>query len=174
MTNDGWTKDLGAKTKYPFFTFFKKTVITREDNLPYLIRRTLISVGKWFSLKLHKIIMSDDACLHDHPWAFLTFIYKGGYYEWTDIKDAPTDRTWCGHKISPDGKMLIKVWYPPGTILYRPARWAHSLELKHDVVKPCYTFVITFKVIRKWGFFTKSGWIYWRNYTKQEHCDGIE
>jgi hypothetical protein len=176
--NHGWTKDLNV-AEYPFFVFFKKIVITREDHLPYLIRTTLISIGKWFSLKLHEIVMSDDACIHDHPWAFISLICKGGYYEWTYLDHPRIKKLGIGYdpekfKEAPDGRILQKKWYGPGSILYRPAKWAHSLELKvGDDGKeiPCNTFVITFPVIRKWGFFTKSGWIYWRKYNKGQHCN---
>jgi hypothetical protein len=184
--NEGWTKELNP-ISYPFFTFFKRTVITREDNLPYLIRITLISIGKLFSIKLHKIILSDDACIHDHPWSFISFIFKGGYYEWTvaeDVKQLWKERGYhsfgIGYdtekfKLSPDGTPLRKTWYGPGSLIYRPAKWAHALELKRDDNGneiPASTFVITLRVTRKWGFFTPFGWIYWRNYQKGEHCNG--
>jgi hypothetical protein len=184
-----------------------KEVITREDNLPYLIRRTLVKIGKYFSIKIHKIVQSDDACIHDHPWSFLSIILKGGYFEWTiaqpydydpekhDYTDPFKDNI-VDWKAAPDGSTIVKKWHGPGSILYRPANWAHSLELDKtihitknttkagfiddnryqitcdakEVNTPCTTLVFTGKIVRKWGFYTKLGWIHWRNYTKQKHC----
>lgn len=169
-TKHGWTKDLNVQIKYPFFVFFKKTVITREDLIPYLIRTTIFSIGTWFSIKLHKIIQSDDACLHDHPWPFVTFILKGGYYEWTYIPPFTKKDEYLEVQSSPDGKWIGKKWHGPGSVLYRPSSWAHKLELKDNDKVPATTLVFTFKINRKWGFFAKNGWIYWRNYNHQEHC----
>jgi hypothetical protein len=120
-SNHGWTKDLNAQIKYPFFTFFKKTIIERDDGIAYLIRVTLISIGKWFSIKLHNILQSDDACLHDHPWPFISIILRGGYYEWAYItgKEIPVDiePNDADYQLAPDGRWLKRTWYGPGSVL---------------------------------------------------------
>jgi len=154
---------------YPFFTFMKKRIINRDDGKPYMIRWELLRVGKFFSIKLHKIVASDDVCLHDHPWPFISFILKGGYHEWREFKSfAALNRASIDNlERFPTGYQCSK-WYGPGSVLYRPASYAHRLELKNDT--PCYTLVFTGSVIRKWGFFTKTGWIYWRDYNKRSHC----
>ena len=135
----------------------KKTVITRDDGKPYMIRRTLLTIGELFSVKLHKIILSDDECLHDHPWAFITVILKGGYYE-----------------ISDNNGIQKNIWYKPGSILFRSATWVHRLQLKVDEKGnslPCRTLFFNFKRIREWGFITKSvGWVHWKKYSGQEYC----
>jgi hypothetical protein len=117
--------------------------------------------------------MSDDACIHDHPWSFISFIYKGGYYEWTVLQGEFKDgMIW---KQAPSGELLVRKWYRPGSLIYRPAKWAHALELKVDENGkeiPCSTFVMTLRVSRRWGFFTPLGWIYWKDYNKGEHCNG--
>jgi hypothetical protein len=51
-------------------------------------------------------------------------------------------------------------------IIYRPAKWIHRVEID----RPAWTFVISFKRVRKWGFFTKAGWIHWKSYSQKEHC----
>jgi hypothetical protein len=52
-------------------------------------------------------------------------------------------------------------------VLYRPAEWAHRLEL----VRPTWTLVVRFRVRRHWGFFTaRDGWVPWRDYSR-EYCD---
>lgn len=136
---------------------FKRTVITRDDGKDYLIRRTLLTIGELFSVKLHKIVLSDDECLHDHPWAFMTIILKGGYYE-----------------ISDNEGVRKNTFYKPGSILFRPATWVHRLQLKVDedgYEIPCHTLFFNFKRVREWGFITKTlGWLHYTKYSRQEHC----
>ncbi len=123
----------------------RKRIIRREDNADYLIRWTLFTCPL-FSIKFHKILVSDYDCMHDHPWAFITLLLKGGYVEHT-----PT-----GSKI-----------YHPGRLLYRPAKYVHRLEIH----QPCYTLVVTFRKVRSWGFITKRGWVPWRQYTANSSCE---
>ncbi|MFA6057253.1 MAG: hypothetical protein WC756_03565 [Taibaiella sp.] len=123
----------------------KKKIIKREDDAAYMIRYTLFTC-RWFSVKIHNILLSDPSCLHDHPWAFITFLFKGGYVEHT-----PT-----GSKV-----------YGKGSLLYRPASYIHKLEIH----QPVWSFVITFKKVRKWGFITPRGWVEWFKYKPQNNCE---
>jgi len=125
--------------------FYKKTIIWREDHKPYLIRRSLFSC-KYFAVKLHHIRLSDYDCQHDHPWAFVTFLLKGGYVEHT-----PT-----GSKVH--GRF---------SLLYRPAEYIHRLEIH----QPVWSLVITFRKFRDWGFITPRGWVFWRDYDPQNSCE---
>ena len=127
------------------FKLYRKKIIKRNDNVDYLIRYSMLSC-KLFSIKIHNILVSDYDCLHNHPWAFVTFLLKGGYVEYT-----------------PKGSHV----YGAGSLLYRPATYIHKLEIH----QPVWTFVITFKKIRPWGFFTSKGWIEWFNYTPSNSCD---
>lgn len=160
-----------------WFEFYKRRVITRNDGEAYLIRRTLISFGTYFSIKYHKILASDDACMHDHPWSFLTIILKGGYYEWTPKKQKDSGE-YVDSQLGVTGEYENCHWHKPGSIMYRPANWIHRLELRsvnvRDVeqlkIVPAHTLVFTFKVIRDWGFITKKGWIFWRHYNSNRDC----
>jgi hypothetical protein len=127
------------------YRWFKKKIITRDDGDAYLVRYSLFSC-RWFALKVHNILLSDPSCPHDHPWAFITFILRGGYVE---------------HTLSGSKYRGI------GSVLYRPANYVHRLE----VDKPVWSFVITFKKTRSWGFYTKSGWVHWRFYESTNRCD---
>lgn len=131
--------------KQVFLKLVKKKIIYRDANEAYLIRYTPFTC-KWFSIKLHRILLSDYSCHHDHPWAFLTLILKGGYVEHT-----------------PKGSKL----YGAGSILYRPATYVHSLE----IFQPATTLVVTFKKVRLWGFITKNGWVAWYKYQSTETCE---
>ena len=165
---------------YPFWRFWAKELITREDGKPYLYRTTIIGIGKWFSIKYHKVVVSDDACLHDHPWSFLSIILKGGYWEHTYVNEK--DQAWLSrfraerignYFKAPDGRWVVRKFYKPGSILWRRSPSTHRLELpldKDGTPIPCHTLVFTGRVFRKWGFYTKLGWIYWRDYSKNKYC----
>jgi hypothetical protein len=106
--------------------------------------------------RVHCIMQSDDdRALHDHPFHFLTFILKGGYYEYLA-----------------DGS---KTWHGPGSVLWRPAKTAHRIDLKQKAVEPsslgvvstwppelapAWTLVFRSRYFREWGFHTKAGWIH--------------
>jgi len=143
-------------TKYPkddesrerFLLLFKKTVlrIRNQEGAIYLIRYTLFTCSL-FSVKVHRILISDDDCLHDHPWSFISIIIKGGYVE----------HTFKGKKL-----------YGAGSILWRKAPAPHRLE----VFQPATTLVITFKRVRDWGFYTPSGWKLWSSYVRSgQKCE---
>lgn len=52
-----------------------------DDDSLYLIRIRLIQTP-WFGIYLHRFDGPDPrATLHDHPWAFLSIILRGGYIE---------------------------------------------------------------------------------------------
>src|SRR4051794_40321026 len=85
----------GTKMKW---TFWKWQSITRADERPYLVR-LIVFRCPWFACYLHWFHGNDDACLHDHPWGFISFILAGGYWETT-----------------PRGRR----WYGPGSLLVRP------------------------------------------------------
>lgn len=132
-----------------FWYFFKKTTLRIRDgktNPIYLIRYSLFTCP-WFAIKLHRILISDDDCLHDHPWSFISVVLKGGCVEHT-----------------PKGKRL----FGAGSILYRPTPSIHKLE----IFQPATTLVITFKRKRLWGFYTPSGWKPWYEYIRSgQKCE---
>lgn len=155
-----------------FVRFFEKILITRDDGTPYMYRNTLVSFGKWFSIKLHRLVANDDPCDHDHPWGFLTIILRGGYYEWTPMEQKERGEV-IRISTGSDGIFEGKRWHGPGSILYRPATWRHRLQLLEEGEGnfiPATTLVFTGRVMRRWGFFTRLGWLHWKDYNKQEHC----
>lgn len=156
-----------------YIQLLKKKVIERTEGVPYLIRWNLFGIGedsKWFSVKIHNILVSDDECLHDHPWWFVSIILKGSYKEYrycTEYEYLQVARNNGLYKYDDKvGKYTIGYHYKAGNVLIRPANWAHRLE----VVKPIYTLVFTFKKIRLWGFFTAKGWKKWYEYNKHTDC----
>ena len=126
--------------------FFKKRKDITRDNGDIYLKRWNLFECKFFSVKLHNIILSDYDCHHDHPWSFISFIIKGGYVEYKD------------------GTSKI---IHPFSLLWRPAKTSHRLELH----QPCWSLVITFKKTRQWGFFTKEGWVPWFKYNSTQSCE---
>jgi hypothetical protein len=124
---------------------YKKKVIQREDKKPYLVRYTLFTC-RYFSIKIHNILLSDHDCLHDHPWAFITFLLGGGYVEYTPYKSRVYGRF---------------------SLLYRPAYYIHRLEIH----QPVWSLVITFKKVREWGFWTRRGFVPWYKYRATNQCE---
>ncbi len=114
--------------------------------------------------RLHNIIKSDqDRELHDHPFSFLSIILKGGYFEYRE-----------------DGS---KKWYGPGSVLWRPGKTLHRIELApqfayidrgatyeevDDGEVPAWTFVLRSKHFRNWGFQTISGWMPWEKFVSSK------
>lgn len=138
----------------------RKKIISREDSVPYLVRYSIFSC-RWFAVKVHNILISDDACLHDHPWAFITFILKGSYTEETQ-----------GYILDENAERLImhthkQKLYKRFSLLYRPMYHIHRLIVN----KPVWTLVITFKKKKRWGFFTPKGWVEHMDYKYDGGCD---
>jgi hypothetical protein len=121
----------------------KKVIIYRNDNVELLYRWRIL--GDF--IKIHKFVNSDTDCMHDHPWNFITFIFKGQYWEET-----------------PNG--IIKNYKAP-CILYRPATHIHRISID----KPVWTLVINFGKLRSWGFHTIKGWVHWKEYRSNGSCD---
>jgi len=114
-----------------------KKVITRgSDGVPYLVRYTILKC-KCFSIKIHNILISDDDCLHDHPWPFLTWLLSSGYHEYSERHGFKYYRRW--------------------SLLWRPATYKHKLVID----APVWTFIITFKPVRVWGFWNSQGFTPW-------------
>lgn len=136
-----------------FLWIFKKTILRiKDDQGPiYLIRYSLFTTP-WFAVKIHKILMSDDACFHDHPWSFISIILWGGYTECQPFRAFSNGM--------PDDSLVHRQYYSAGSILWRKAPSPHRLEISN----PATTLVITFKKIRLWGFYTLSGWKPWFEY----------
>lgn len=122
--------------------YIKREVIERKSE-PYLIRYFLWAPRDKSKsrLYLHHILRSDhDKALHDHPWSFKSLILWGGYWE---------------HSLSG------KKWYGPGSILKRPARFRHRLEVERSA----WTIVFCGPKEREWGFWTgRHSWCHWTNY----------
>jgi len=127
-----------------FLGNIRRKVLMRKGK-PYLIRITLFKCP-WFSVKIHKALMSDPAIPHDHPWNYLSIILWGGYYEDTI--------EYIGEGMS----KYNQKWYGPGRFLYRKGDKLHKLILPEGQYSVSLIFVG--KKWRDWGFWDfYKGWV---------------
>jgi len=130
--------------------------IPPDNSVPaYMHRWWRIARNAYMNIYYHIVLRSDDdRALHDHPWANLSIVLDGGYYE---------------HTIDAGG-VNKKTWYGPGSVRFRRAgTFAHRLELapKHatgepwdrNALQPVTTIFITGPVLRRWGFHHPEQWV---------------
>lgn len=99
-----------------------------------------------FNIFLHRFHKSDDEVFHDHPWAYATFVLKGGYYEWVPEFDRH------GAKIGE-----TRYWRGPGHFRICRANSYHRIELKEGVVP--WTLFMPGPKQREWGFLVQDQWV---------------
>ena len=100
------------------------------------MRRFHLTRGGGPQRRFHLISANDPGRdWHDHPWDYTTRLLSGSYIEHT-----------------PDGDTT----YGPGDVLVRKAESLHRLEL---VSGPVWTYFVTGRFRRSWGFLTPSGWV---------------
>lgn len=122
----------------------KRTILMRNATQRYLIRITLFAC-KWFTIKIHKALVSDTGVPHDHPWNYCSLILWGGYWEETVDSDVRTN--W-----------FEKKWYGPGSLLLRKGDKLHRLVIPEG--KYSISLIITTKKWRDWGFWDYyKGWV---------------
>lgn len=110
---------------------------------------------KDFSVRIHRILRSDsDDCFHDHPWASMSIILRGGYWEVMPVsqaQDAWIDY-WCFRRI----------WRKPGAVVLRRATDRHLLVL--PMGSECWSLFVMFRKARGWGFYTQEGFVPHKEY----------
>ena len=60
----------------------RRVITDRDGKVPYLIRYYLFLKERKnfpFNITLHKVLVSDEPTLHDHPWSWGAIILSGGY-----------------------------------------------------------------------------------------------
>lgn len=111
-------------------------------------------------IRIHRTVRSDRGRdLHDHPWANISIVLRGGYWEILPI--------YQGQDAYFDAHAYKRVWRGPGSIIFRSARTRHRLEIPEYMNgKPgeAWSLFIMGPWQRDWGFHTPFAWVYWRNY----------
>lgn len=150
-----------------------------DGGVPYMSRYRIFEWTRFGGLYLHIFHRSDHDVMHDHPWAFASLILSAGYIEAT-----PGGQHECGrdglHRIL--GEWRVSAWklyeadpnfeerrrVRPGSVLFRPAKWIHRVELMPDT-EPV-TLVWRWKTCREWGFWPRGVWENWRSYFERLGC----
>lgn len=120
---------------------------------------------------LHEFCRSDDdRALHDHPWANLSVLLRGSYFEHT-IAAGGIER----RQLLTAGDWRVR-W---------SGRFAHRIELltvgdyvasQPDNTSPlhCWTLFVTGPRYRAWGFHCpEQGWIPWQRFTAADDPGAI-
>lgn len=116
-------------------------VIGPKDD-PYLRRWWIIPRNALLNVYLHNIRHSDDdRALHDHPYANVSIVLRGGYIE-----------------VTPKGRFLRSF----GSIVFRRPSARHRLEVIEDF--DTWTIFITGPRVREWGFACPQGWVPWQEF----------
>jgi len=111
------------------------------------IRRLHIIKTPLFAVCLHWIRSADpEPYLHDHPVSFLSIILRGGYNEARGMDTA---------------RQFIRRYYRRRWFNFIRASTLHRITL----VQPgTLTLALMGPKTREWGFYTRPGWVYWRDY----------
>jgi hypothetical protein len=132
--------------------FFPREEINGDGLCPtYLYRWTLLRVGTWFSVYLHKFV-GDDWSLdfHDHPKRFWSIGLRGKYVE----------HYYNGYR------QVTREWRAPWFRTF-PATHIHRLSGPTPAT-PCWTLVIVGRAIRAWGFWSGGTFRPWRAYVSSD------
>jgi len=131
----------------------KRTIYDRNGKIPYLDRYYVFLKDRNrfpFNITLHKVMVSDEPVLHDHPWGYATLILKGGYWEHIPLTNETT-----GGVIG-----STRVWRGPGHFRMRSADDLHWLELEKDENGneiPCWSLFFMGRKKKEWGFLPWHG-----------------
>jgi hypothetical protein len=132
------------------FGFEKHRIWNETRSIPYQ-DRYMLCLGI-IEIRLHKFWRGDDdRAPHDHPWWFITMPFKS-YTElvaeplYIPGRDLATIDHWRYNR------KVVKAW----RFHFRPAEYKHIvLEAEDHSTKPFWTFVISGRKTRGWGFWKK-------------------
>ena len=140
------------------------------------MRRWRLVHTRWFGIRVHQIVRSDNRDVHDHPFAFVSFILRGGYYENRPVHTRAFLEWRIAYRkeLEPGDLDTTARWCGPGTLVFRRARDLHRLDLKCEQgggdERPCWTLVFRGPTEHDWGFMPPTGWIGADEYKAQRHA----
>lgn len=139
----------------------KPHFIIGSENDPYMYRWYIIPRNRFFNLYLHKFLRDDDdRALHDHPWWFVSLIFRGGYFE----------------KVTPNEYGIDRQCRLAPSIAFRRAEHRHRVVLFLDddgKPVPCWTIVLTGRSKRVWGFWCPKGFVPWFDFVKPSNAGEV-
>jgi hypothetical protein len=134
-------------------------IIGAATPVPYMRRWFLIPKNRFLNIYIHHFQRSDDTFeLHDHPWANMSVVLKGGYVEVMPMRGTdPKDRDWHYRISRTDGDVVVRWASAPHRV--EALRWDNP-----GYGSDAWTLFITGPHVREWGFWTKAGWKHWRDF----------
>lgn len=124
--------EAGGSSPSPRTHFYTHELLGRPE-CPYIER--WVFDFRWFSVRIHHWLASDDQRHpHDHPWSYLSIVFRGSYVE----------RMASGDRVRRAGSIR---WYP--------ALHQHCVA----VPKSCWTLLITGPEVRKFGFWVNGKFV---------------
>ena len=111
-----------------------------DMELPGYLRRWALVADDESSVYLHYLQGPDQDVLHDHPWAFNSYILSGGYSE--IYRDFPY--------IDPTTISSEPIHHKAGDFFQRDPGFAHYIC---SVEPNTWTLVVTGKRHKSWGFY---------------------
>ena len=162
----------------------------RKPQLPRLLRRLTLShdgepfLERWGlvwdrlgGVYIHHIAAADPGMdLHDHPFAFVTIVVRGGYFErYCDTRQAALrpevvrgprhldheGRYWGWRKIGDITQPNCVRRRRLPSVHFMPLHIAHQIEA---VDKNTWTIVLRGPTRRRWGFYDRGRWVDWEAY----------
>lgn len=155
------TKNVGKPS--PHWALFQRyDIMDWEQPDRVYLRRWRIVQTPWFGILLHKILLPDgDRDVHDHPWAFIPIILRGGYVE-----------EWCESEQNARHWSAFPLLWPRGA--RRRVRRARIMRLGEfhrirtlDRV-PTWTLCLVGPRHGSWGFMTPTGFVDWKDYGEED------
>lgn len=127
-----------------------------EHNPPPYMTRIIVEREDGSSRRLHVIQKADgERCLHDHPWAFRTFLLWGSY-----VEEFEEEYGWGPYTNVRRMKRRVGPW----RFHDRPSEFKHRItDIRGGWV---VTLVRTGPKDKEWGFYTNEGKIHWLTFIK--------
>lgn len=125
-----------------------------ETASEYLTRLHLVKTP-WFALALHWIKKPDpEPYLHDHPVSFLSLVLRGWY----------TESRSQGLPVHDKAEVVTRKWFN----FFTAGDWdRHSID---RCAPNTLTLCFMGPKVREWGFHTPQGWVYWRDYYREQRA----
>ena len=124
------------------------------------IKRLHLVQTPFGSIMVHFINGPDpEPDMHDHPTTFLSIILWGSYTERREMVDGAPVWLW--------GKSVVdRRWWN----FVRATDCHKIVSVRPNTTTVCFMT----KTLRKWGFHTPDGWVYWKDYNKHMYKERAE
>lgn len=122
-----------------------------------------------FGIFLHRMDAPDPGVdIHDHPWAFVSLVLRGGYDEERTRNDLAVGAARMAERGLWDrrGTVRRRDWL---SVASTPLNYCHRITGLHR--SPTWTLVIRGRKVRRWGFYLPTGWMDWEVYDATVRAD---